>query len=74
MPYDTLQALPDAVKNALPKHAQEIYRNTFNSAWQNYADPEQRQGDASREEVAHKVAWSAVKRQYRKQGDSWVKK
>jgi cation transport regulator ChaB len=23
-------------------------------------------------EVAHRVAWAAVKRQYRKQGDDWI--
>ena len=28
----------------------------------------------TREEVAHKVAWAAVKRQYRKVGDEWREK
>jgi cation transport regulator ChaB len=26
MPYDNLSDLPDSVRNNLPKHAQEIYR------------------------------------------------
>jgi cation transport regulator len=32
MPYDNLTDLPDSVKNNLPKHAQEIYKEAFNSA------------------------------------------
>jgi len=57
----------------LPAHGQEIYRKAFNSAWDQYKQPEDRQGDADREETAHKVAWSAVKNEYHKQGDKWVK-
>jgi cation transport regulator len=71
MPYRTNQDLPDGVKNNLPAHAQDIYRETFNNAWQEYADPSERRGDASREEVSHKVAWAAVKKQYEKVGEEW---
>lgn len=74
MPYDRLDQLPDNVTNVLPKHAQEIYQAAFNNAWDQYKDPEDRKGDASREEVAHKVAWAAVKNEYEKQGDKWKKK
>lgn len=73
MPYQNLDELPDSVKAHLPRHAQEIYE-AFNHAWNEYADPDKRRGDASREETAHKVAWSAVKREYEKQGDRWVRK
>ena len=66
MPYDTLQDLPESVQNVLPKHAQEIYRAAFNNAWDEYEDPDERRGDASREETAHKVAWAAVKKEYEK--------
>lgn len=72
MPYHSLAELPDSVKDHLPKHAQEIYKEAYNSAWQEYADPDKRRGDASREEVAHKVAWSAVKQKYERKGDHWV--
>jgi len=41
----------------------------FNDAWDRYEDPEERRGDASREEVAHRVAWAAVKRGYEKADD-----
>jgi len=74
MPYDTIRELPDSVRDNLPKGAQEIYKEAFDSAWDEYADPDDRRGDASREEVAHKVAWSAVKSQYRKTEDGeWEK-
>jgi cation transport regulator len=65
MPYDKLTDLPDRVRNNLPKHAQEIYKEAFNSAEEQY-------GEESR---AHRVAWSAVENKYEKndQGD-WVEK
>jgi cation transport regulator len=56
----------------LPDHAQEIYRKAFNSAWDEYEDPEDRRGNAGREETAHKVAWPAVKQEFHKDGDRWV--
>ncbi|MFT7823625.1 MAG: ChaB family protein [Sulfurimonas sp.] len=74
MPYDALDDLPDSVKKNLPKHAQEIYRAAFNNAWDEYADPEERYGDAGREETAHKVAWAAVKHSYEKKDGKWIEK
>jgi cation transport regulator len=74
MPYDEISDLPDRVKENLPRHAQEIYLEAYNSAWEEYADPEKRRDDTSREETAHKVAWSAVKRKYEKKDDKWVRK
>ncbi len=66
MPYRKISDLPDSVKDNLPEHAQEIYMKAFNSAYEQYDRPEERRGDASREEVAHKVAWAAVKKEYQK--------
>ena len=74
MPYDKISELPDSVKDSLPKHAQEIYMKAYNSAWDQYDEPEERRGDSSREETAHRVAWAAVKKKYEKQGDKWVSK
>jgi cation transport regulator len=74
MPYKNLTALPDNVRNNLPKHAQEIYLAAFNNAWEEYREPEDRRGKTSREAVAHKVAWAAVKQQYEKKGDKWRRK
>ena len=62
MPYKDKSELPDSVKNVLPAHAQDIYKETFNSAYEQYKDLAERRDDADREEVAHRVAWSAVKK------------
>ena len=61
-------------KDNLPKHAQEIYRKSFNNAWKQYEDPKERKGNASREEVSHKVAWAAVKQKYKKIKNDWKEK
>lgn len=75
MPYKSLEDLPERVKKNLPHHAQEIYMEAFNNAWEQYKEPEERRGKESREEVAHKVAWSAVKKKYAKnEKGEWVEK
>ncbi len=70
MPYASNEELPSSVRAHLPRHAQDIYRSAFNNAWQTYGgrDP------AHVEEIAHRVAWAAVKKRYRKLGDTWVLK
>ena len=70
MPYKPSSDLPENVRNVLPEHAQEIYVEAFNSAWDQYDEPEDRYGDSSREETAHRVAWAAVKRKYQKDDES----
>jgi cation transport regulator len=65
MPYATIDDLPPGVRNHLPEHAQEIFVAAFNAAWDEYG------GDEAR---AFRVAWAAVKKQYRKRGDFWVPK
>ncbi|HYD35231.1 MAG TPA: ChaB family protein [Vitreimonas sp.] len=76
MPFTKLTDLPTQVKDVLPKHAEEIFLAAFNSAWEQYDLPEERQGDDTREETAFKVAWAAVKRKYEKNEETgmWVKK
>lgn len=74
MPYKTTKDLPENIQQHLPLHAQEIYLAAFNNAWQQYKDSKKRRDKVSREEVAHKVAWAAVKHVYHKQGDKWEKK
>lgn len=72
MPYKSKSELPDGVQHVLPAHAQDIYKEAFNSAYEEYKDPDERRDDASREEVAHRVAWSAVKKKYEKgDDDKW---
>ncbi len=76
MPYHSKSDLPESVKNILPVHAREIYLEAYNSAWDEYEGPTERQGDSSREETAHRVAWSAVKKKYKKDEESgkWKEK
>ncbi|MDD1718431.1 MAG: ChaB family protein [Methanoregulaceae archaeon] len=76
MTYDTIGDLPESVRHSLPAHAQEIYREAFNHAWEEYADPARRRGKISLEETAHRVAWAAVKAVYEKDETtgSWKKK
>lgn len=72
MPYKTIAELPENVASVLPKHAQNIYKEAFNSAWEEYKKPSDRRDDASREEVSNRVAWSAVKHSYHKgDEDRW---
>lgn len=75
MPYENVKELPQLVRDELPPHAQEIYMDAFNSAWGQYAEPQERRGGRSREETAHAVAWAAVERAYEKDAQGkWVKK
>jgi cation transport regulator len=69
MPYQQTSELPDSVKNALPPHAQDIYKEAFNNAWTEYKSSKDRRGDSDREETAHRVAWAAVKKSYEKGSD-----
>ncbi len=57
MPYANRTELPDSVKHVLPEHAQDIFKDTFNSAWDEYGHDEQR---------SFAVAWGAVKKSYHK--------
>lgn len=75
MPYKNPSDLPDSVKNVLPEHARHIFFEAFNSAYDQYDEPGERRGDDSREDVARKVAWAAVKKSYEKGADGeWHKK
>ena len=67
MPYASNAELPPSVRHHLPTEAQSIYREAFNHAWRTYAS------NVRREEIAHRVAWSAVKRRFHKeQSGDWV--
>jgi cation transport regulator len=63
MPYQSNLDLPPSVRDHLPTHALDIYREAFNHAWTRYP------GD---EATPHRIAWAAVSRSYRKVGDAWV--
>ncbi len=57
MPYKNRSDLPDSVTHVLPAHAQDIFKDAYNSAWDEYGHDEQR---------AFRVAWGAVKKGYHK--------
>jgi cation transport regulator len=63
MPYVTNDELPPSVRNHLPVRAQDIYREAFNHAWTSYAH------SVGREQIAHRTAWAAVKRQFHRGPD-----
>jgi cation transport regulator len=63
MPYGSDDELPPTVRNRLPPHAQSIFREAFNHAFQRHWPDEA---------VAFRIARAAVKRQYEKVGDEWV--
>jgi cation transport regulator len=68
MPYQFNSDLPLPVRSHLPEGAQDIYRAAFNSAFESHS------GDPRQEEIAHRVAWAAVKRSYVKRGEIWVRR
>ena len=57
MPYKSKSDLPESVRDALPAHAEEIYKEAYNSAYEEYGHDEAR---------AHRVAWGAVEKKYHK--------
>lgn len=69
MPYNSREDLPENVTNVLPEHAQDIFKEAFNSAYKQYENPEDRNDNDSRENTARKVAWAAVKEKYEKGTD-----
>jgi cation transport regulator len=73
------EELSEATKkriDQLPEHAQHIFKKAHASAVKEYQDPDKRRGGKKEntEEVAHKVAWAAVKKEYKKEDNKWVKK
>jgi len=65
MPYENNDDLPITLRRILPEHAQDIFREAFNHAFAAHA------GEARREDVAHRIAWAAVKRCYVKTPQGW---
>ncbi|AKB49927.1 Cation transport regulator chaB [Methanosarcina barkeri str. Wiesmoor] len=51
MPYKTNSELPTLVREKLQERGQDIYREAFNSAWEEYEEPSERRGDTKREET-----------------------
>ncbi len=56
MPYATNAQLPERIRKALPRHAQDIFRSAFNNAYDRYG--------SENEARAFRIAWAAVKKSY----------
>ena len=68
--YQTTNDLPKGVKDSLPEHAQNIYKDAFNSAYIQYADPKRRRSpNESQVETASRVACAAGEKTYEKAAD-----
>lgn len=76
MPYRTIQDLPLKLREILPEHAQEIFVKSFNGAWEEHIRNSDHPEDISREEIAFRIAWSAVKKKYNKdkRTGKWIEK
>lgn len=77
MPYKNNKELPSAVQHVLTdEHALDIYREAYNAAWGEYKEPgKRRDPHEDRVQIAHKVAWAAVKKKYSKADDGlWYRK
>ena len=61
VPYKSVKSLPKSVQG-LPSKAKRIFLKAFNASYEKYG-----------EERAFKIAWSAVKRVFRKKGNKWVR-
>lgn len=75
MPYQTRNDLPASVRHVLPEHAQDIFKDAFNHAIQEYQDPSKRRDNSAPETIAFRVAWAAVEKVYHKGADGkWQRK
>ncbi|MBD2388173.1 ChaB family protein [Cylindrospermum sp. FACHB-282] len=65
MSYNSIEELPQQIKEELPVHAQQIFVAGFNAA----------QRDGMTEDGAREVAWNSVKNEYELGKDSkWQRK
>jgi cation transport regulator len=75
MPRQKLSARTKKQIDALPEKAQRTFRRAHSNALKQYKSPSKRRKKSdSPEAVAHKVAWSAVRKKYAKKGGKWVSK
>jgi cation transport regulator len=64
MKYKELQDLPETVTKRLPMRGQKIYMQAFNDAWFAAVGNGGGGQDGSPEAAAHRMAWSAVLKEY----------
>jgi cation transport regulator len=62
MKFESIQDLPDILRDVMPEDAQKIYMEAYNSAWENYEEEEG--GELNRDGVAHRQGIHAVENEY----------
>lgn len=72
MSYKFNKDLPDFIQNHLPEQAQDIFREAYNIALEQYQDYKGHKKHEPLEEIAHKAAWAAVKKKYVQKNQKWV--
>lgn len=61
-PYETIEDIPEIVRDDLPDEALEIYREAYQEAWEGYTEEEG--GELGQHAVAHRVGMTAVENEY----------
>jgi cation transport regulator len=75
MPRGKLSERTKKQIDTLPEKARRTFKKAHESALKQYKNPSKRRSKSDTpEKVAHKVAWSAVKKKYKKSGEKWVSK
>jgi cation transport regulator len=64
--YGLLEGCIDCGDESLPRRARDIYEEMYSSAWEQYESDLARRDNASLEETARRIAWTAVKQLYKK--------
>jgi cation transport regulator len=64
VPYSSNSTLPSSVRDNLPEHAQSIYREAFNSGYE----------QTHNESRSARIGWAAVSNSYKKRNGRWVKR
>jgi len=67
--YHSNEDLPVHVTDALPEHAQDIYREAFNNAYNALKQPDDDKSEVGRHDSAARTAWETVKADYHKGAD-----
>jgi cation transport regulator len=60
--YESIEDLPDTVRDVLPREAQEVYLEAFHESFEGY--DEETSSEMNQEAVANRDAWAAVKAEY----------
>jgi cation transport regulator len=62
--YESIDELSDTVRDVLPREAQEVYLEAYNTSWEMY--DQETSGPMTQEAVANRDGWAAVKREFTK--------